>query len=98
MESRYHDKECAICGKVFTPMTANQRYCSPDCREVSRKNMAKEYTKIFWDEVKAENEKMRRGRKKKKPVSIDEIMRMAKEQGMTYGQFVAEQYKKGNSI
>ena len=31
------DKICAVCGKIFHPKHAKQKYCSPECRQIGTK-------------------------------------------------------------
>ena len=31
------DKACAVCGKIFHPKHAKQKYCSPECRQIGTK-------------------------------------------------------------
>ena len=43
VEKKLKAKNCRICGDLFTPKTANSRYCSPECRNQKRKSERKEW-------------------------------------------------------
>ena len=75
-------RACAICGKLFVPKAGNSRFCGPDCKR----------------EKAIERARMRTIEKQKKKTASDQIVDMAKEakaNGMSYGQYVAMLYVKG---
>ena len=75
-----------VCSKIFTPTAANQNTCC----EAHRQQRATELRKI--------REKKRLKRKPVKKNKLAEICEIAKSKGMSYGQYMAEQYKKEVTI
>lgn len=92
-------KICKICGREFTPNTRNQICCSKECSIINNRNGCMERTMARNEELR-ENTNYKKGkRKKKKDVkSIEEIQRLARESGMTYGKYVEMQYIKNGGI
>lgn len=80
----YKPIKCVVCSKIFTPTAANQNTCC----EAHRQQRATELRKI--------REKKRLKRKPVKKNKLAEICEIAKSKGMSYGQYMAEQYKKGS--
>lgn len=78
----YKPIKCVVCSKIFTPAAANQNTCC----EAHRQQRATELRKI--------REKKRLKRKPVKKNKLAEICELAKSKGMSYGQYMAEQYKK----
>ena len=39
MSKKVEARICAVCGKKFTPKTANQRYCSAKCKTVMKRKI-----------------------------------------------------------
>lgn len=78
----YKPIKCVVCSKIFTPAAANQNTCC----EAHRQQRATELRKI--------REKKRLKRKPVKKNKLAEICEIAKSKGMSYGQYMAEQYKK----
>jgi hypothetical protein len=78
----YKPIKCVVCSKIFTLTAANQNTC---CEE-HRQQRATELRKI--------REKKRLKRKPVKKNKLAEICEIAKSKGMSYGQYMAEQYKK----
>ena len=75
-------KKCAICGMQFTSAKSNtKKYCSVEC-VVEAKRLRCEQNRRFCAE-----RKRHAGEKNK---SIVEIDRRAKDEGLTYGQYVAK--------
>ena len=69
---------CKICGKVFASKIGNKKCCSDECaKENARRNA----------NLCAERKKLQP--KKEKKLTITEIAVMAKEAGMSYGQYSA---------
>ena len=97
----FKNKNCKICGKEFVPVTTNQTYCCAECRMESKRIIAREKSKMINEErkieVKKRNEENERKRiRSKKPrLSIGEISVLARKAGMTYGQYVAQMYRRG---
>lgn len=80
--THYKPIKCVVCSKIFTPTAANQNTCC----EAHRQQRAAELRKI--------REKKRLKRKPVKKNKLAEICEIAKSKGMSYGQYMAEQYKK----
>lgn len=78
----YKPIKCVVCSKIFTPTAANQNTCC----EAHRQQRATELRKI--------REKKRLKRKPVKKNKLAEICEIAKSKGMSYGQYMAEQYKR----
>lgn len=79
-------KICMVCGKPFIGKNVSAKLCSVECKkirarqcEIARKSLEKEGGK------KAPIPKL----KFKKPKSLAQVNREAREKGMTYGQYVA---------
>lgn len=80
-------KKCVICGKIFKPKTHNQKTCSAKCKLKRHEQQNK----------KTRAEKVKPKRKRNRESELAKINRLAKESGMTYGQYMAEQYKKARN-
>ena len=39
MSKKIETRKCEVCGKKFTPKTANQRYCSAKCKTVMKRKI-----------------------------------------------------------
>lgn len=73
---------CGICGKKFEGYLSS-KYCSDECRRTARRQNDRE------------SDARRKYRKKEKKVknqtvSISDIAKLARQAGMSYGQYVAE--------
>lgn len=74
--------DCAICGKPFLAPTHKYKYCSYDCAktaEAEQRRQAKE-------NARRRAALAARGKSK----SINEIVKLAKEAGLSYGYYVSE--------
>ena len=69
---------CKICGKVFASKIGNKKCCSDECAKENGRRNANLY---------AERKKLQP--KKEKKLTLTEIAVMAKEAGMSYGQYSA---------
>ena len=69
-------KRCLVCHHRFSTNRSDIVTCSPYCQEIRRKEQQKAYRQNKRVEAK-----------KKKPVSIAEFNRRAREMGMTYGEY-----------
>ena len=79
------EKHCVLCGTVYIARSNRARYCA-GCRKKESQRTANEAKRKarMARRVKAEIEGY------KKPVfSVDEVAAMARESGMTYGQYMA---------
>ena len=72
--------QCKICGKEFTTVLNRKKCCSEEC---VKKN-SKINQEIWWNKQKGIKPK-----KKEKKLTVTQIAVMAKQAGMTYGQYVA---------
>jgi predicted nucleic acid-binding Zn ribbon protein len=99
VENKRPFKVCPVCGKEFELQVRknHQVCCSIDCKlEYQRRRDAERY-QVQKDERKAEREKKKEVEVKKKrsripkvKLSIEQIQRQAKAEGLTYGQWVAK--------
>ena len=72
---------CKICGKEFMPQSHLTKICSDECKiENNKLNSRKRH--IEMQNIKNDN-------KKNKKLTVTEIAVMAKEAGMSYGQYSA---------
>ena len=76
---------CEHCGREFLADRAYTKYCSYECKEAVKKARRKDYNKKYKKNKKAD--KTDKGR-----TSLTDINRMAREAGMSYGQYVAQKY------
>ena len=83
----YPEKPCLFCGKNFKPKKIDQTYCCKECRNKDYRKQRK------WDHPK----KVKTYKVTKNNDSITDIAKLARAAGMTYGQYVADQYKRGKS-
>lgn len=87
--------QCPICGTMFVrePRKPNQRYCSFDCSkkaELESKKLSAQQNKSLITHRSIEPPKKPKKKKKSNMESIVEIDRLAKEEGLTYGQYVGK--------
>lgn len=79
-------KICIVCGKEFEPRVNNQKCCSPECSDIQKAKRAK-----------ASYEKHKRqAKKKEKPKEKEDLAKaneVARNSGMSYGQYMAEKYR-----
>lgn len=73
-------KNCALCGKPFTAVTANSKYCSNKCYRTMNREMSASWKK----------EQVTKPKKRKKDKTIVDLAVEARKAGMTYGQYVAK--------
>ena len=73
-------KICIVCGKEFEPRVNNQKCCSPECSDVQKVKRAK-----------ASYEKHKHQAKKKEDLA--KANEVARNSGMSYGQYMAEKYR-----
>lgn len=76
-------KNCELCGGKFPAARRSVKYCSDVCRKEAYRRSAAERTKSPY------NDKTER-----KPDRIAEINKLAREAGLSYGQYVAQLYLK----
>lgn len=72
---------CLICGKTFTISKVRLEYCSVACKDKARRlALQKQY---------AARPALRRKTRNKTNLSLTEIAKLARDAGMTYGEYVA---------
>lgn len=74
-------RKCLICGKTYTAIRPNAKYCGESCADFAFKAKRQEREKKAKEKRKSE---------KKKTNSISEIEIKARDAGMTYGHYVAK--------
>lgn len=81
------EKMCEGCGKTFMPKRTNQKYCTPECRGLDNKKVTarKPSGNKSGQQSHLRPEVQQSGR-------IAEINRMARKQGLTYGELVGKMY------
>lgn len=79
-------RKCLHCGIEFITASSNKVYCTPKCRETARYEREHSYRPDIAPD-----------KKEKRPSRIDEINRLAKEAGMSYGKYVAMKYLEGKN-
>lgn len=78
-------KMCIVCNKMFTASPAQRTTCSLNCRVVRRNYMvAKNRATKNVEEITPKT--------RKKTVNLVEAAKLAREAGLTYGQWQAKQY------
>lgn len=45
-------RKCEICGELYHPIRGNQKYCSPKCREIAKRNNEHQYYLNHKEEIK----------------------------------------------
>lgn len=73
--------KCRICGKTFVPRGSTTVTCSDECRRENARRQREKWRKKHRAVVKAN---------RIKGLSIGEVSKMAREAGMSYGQYVSE--------
>ena len=79
-----HTIRCEHCGREFLSDRANRKYCSYECKEAVKKAQRRDYNKKRRKKTDKKTDKCR--------TSLTDINRIARETGMSYGQYVAQQY------
>lgn len=81
--AKIYNVACKICGKQFTTNTARKTLCSEECKRENRIKNATEHNKKI-KEIR-ENAK----KEKEQRETIVDIAVMARQAGMSYGQYSA---------
>ena len=89
--------ECKICGTKFFG-SSRQKYCSEECVVEGNKIKKKEFIKREKErKQKEELERQDQNRAKRRQINeIEKIAIEARKKGMTYGQYVAQQWLREN--
>lgn len=89
-------KKCIICGSEFQPKKKTQICCKRECSLKRNYQLNRENYRDYYKYQMAEKQKSKKKAKKEKPKTntekIIEIDRLAKEAGMSYGQYEALKY------
>lgn len=91
MASEYFYAKCIICGGIFETSffgSRNAKYC-PVCRKEVNKQRDKEAYQRRKEKKQKKSEV-----DENRPLTLSEIVAIARENGMSYGQFVAKMQKK----
>lgn len=72
-------KICEICGQPFLAYRNSQLYCSQPCRKRAAYNRLKDIYPVHKEQ-----------KKEKRKSQVAEINRLAREAGMSYGQYTAK--------
>lgn len=78
MELKRLDKPCELCGEMMHDVTNRRMYCAK-CAKVKQKE--------YLGKCLANKKEKKKTEKRKS--TIDEIVKLAKEKGISYGQYVA---------
>ena len=81
--AKIYNVACKICGKEFIAHTARKTLCSEECRRENRLRIATEHNKKM-KEIRRNAKKEKEQRK-----TIVDIAVMARQAGMSYGQYSA---------
>ena len=79
-------RECQHCGKLFWPSGGHQKYCSKECSCESAKVRDK-VNKELYEQNKSMEKYIKEVKKSRK--ALANISEKAKEEGISYGQYVA---------
>lgn len=80
-------KICIVCGKEFEPRVNNQKCCSPECSDVQKVKRAK----ASYEKHKHQAKKKEKPKAKKEDLA--KANEVARNSGMSYGQYMAEKYR-----
>ena len=91
--------KCIVCGKYFErDYRTNKSICSAECRRIREKEYRRRLAEK--DGVDSPHQKPKAVVEEKKPdfLPTDEVRRLAKEAGLSYGYYVALKHMKGERI
>ena len=80
-------RTCEMCGNKFVGRP-NKKYCSEECR----KKGAAEYNRKRSEERQKPKVENKKPKSKLRALTIEQINRRARAEGLTYGQYVAKYY------
>lgn len=93
-------KTCVVCGKQFDSFVNNQKTCSAECRKINedriwheryeRKKMQSAAERVEAKEERNNYPIPHKKREKKKKLTIEDVAVLARQEHMTYGQYVAK--------
>ena len=76
----YQPMKCIVCGEVFTPSNKRQQWCGAKCYRKIQREKSKAKNQDEMTMVCSDGDK------------IDDLERVAREQGITYGMLKAKEY------
>lgn len=75
-------RQCVICSTEFEPKSYQQICCSKECSKEHQ------HIRARWNnKIRSEKQKKEKAKKKKK-LSLTQINKLAREKGMSYGQYI----------
>lgn len=80
-------RTCVMCGNIFVGRP-NKKYCSAECRNKG----AAEYNRKRSEERQKPKVESKKRKSKLGSLSIEQINRRARAEGLTYGQYMAKYY------
>lgn len=91
-EGKGEEMKCGWCGKEYDSGRKNTKYCCDECRKAAavkgKKEREKKYRKRRVEEAK---KKLNRNRKPNaEGLSLSEVNALAREEGLTYGKYLAK--------
>ena len=85
-------KTCPICNEEYITHASSKKYCGDKCAEEAKRRSRRAYNDIYREKSKIRM-RQKKAEKERKVINIPnltEVDRMARESGMTYGQYVAK--------
>ena len=75
-------RACPVCGKLTVFTSKKKIYCSQACFE--------KYRQEYMREKQKESRQRKRAARTRKPIAIEEVIRRAEAEHLSYGQYVAK--------
>lgn len=88
------ERKCIVCGNTFMTARNNHLLCSDECRIESNRAHNRAYWREHQEQERQEKQQRYKTKEKIKPLSFSEIIKAAKQSGMSYGQYVIEMERK----
>jgi predicted nucleic acid-binding Zn ribbon protein len=82
------NKVCVVCGKKLTGQQS--KYCSAECRYQAQLQRQRSANLIEYKKPRAEATPPKKRSRPRKKLSIADINKLAREEGLNYGQYVAK--------
>ena len=79
-------KTCPICKKEFERLHNSHKYCSDDCKLIAKKLRYEKRKSI----KQAEKKKADKPAVKKKVLTLNEVARLSRAEGLSYGEYSAK--------
>lgn len=89
--------KCIVCGKEFTPEKRKHRAktCSEECSRINSNERRRQYQKEHAEKYNKNSQTYYWKKKRKSKhgtISLEEAARLAREEGLSYGQWMARRY------